>query len=194
MSTAAARADGAEGRAREAPASRGSFADALARAKAARETGRTDAATPKGRDPGLASPAQARRKAGPVHETPSDMRPADLPPGAAQAPGIPGSSAASSEIAGLRAAVRAVPAAIAAASIGAGGAQLAISFGNALSLDLRSGARGLELTLRPAPGLERATRAELPGLVEALRARGIRVVRADVGPRALAAPGGVHAR
>jgi hypothetical protein len=64
------------------------------------------------------------------------------------------------------------------------GAQLALSFGAALSLDLRAGVHGLELTLRPAQGLERVTRAELPGLVEALRARGLRVARAEVRPRA----------
>ena len=86
----------------------------------------------------------------------------------------------------LRAYVRAAPAIIA-ASLRPGGAELALSFGAALSLDLRAGAQGMELTLRPGPGLERVTRAELPGLVEALRARGLRVARADVRPRAPAA-------
>jgi hypothetical protein len=83
----------------------------------------------------------------------------------------------------LRAYVRAAPAVIATA-LRPGGAELALTFGGALSLDVRSGAQGLELTLRPASGLERATRAELPGLVDALRARGLRVASAEVRPRA----------
>jgi hypothetical protein len=85
----------------------------------------------------------------------------------------------------LRAAVRALPAAVAALPAGS----LALSFGSALSVDLRVGAEGLELTLRPTPALERAARAELPGLVEALRARGLRVARADIRSRSAGATG-----
>lgn len=101
--------------------------------------------------------------------------------------GRPGPTAEPPGAVELRACVRAAPAVIA-ASLRPGGAELALSFGAALSLDLRAGAQGLELTLRPAPGLERVTRAELPGLVEALRARGLRVARAEVRPRAPATP------
>ncbi len=70
---------------------------------------------------------------------------------------------------------------------------LALSFGTALTVDLRAGAQGLELTLHPARALERAARAELPGLVEALRARGLRVARADIRSR-VAGPAGPRAR
>jgi hypothetical protein len=63
---------------------------------------------------------------------------------------------------------------------GNGPAQLSLDFGAALSVDLRTGAQGLELSLRPAPSLDRAARTELPRLVEALRARGLKVARADV--------------
>jgi hypothetical protein len=83
--------------------------------------------------------------------------------------------------AALRAAVRALPPAIVASRIadGAQGAQLSLSFG-ALGVELRAGARGLEIALTSSAPLLGAARAELPGLVEALRARGIRVARADV--------------
>jgi hypothetical protein len=85
----------------------------------------------------------------------------------------------------LRAAVRALPAAVAAHPMGS----LALSFGSALTVDLQVGAQGLELTLRPAPALERAARAELPGLLEALHARGLRVARADIRSRSAGKPG-----
>jgi len=75
--------------------------------------------------------------------------------------------------------VRALPPAIAAARVREG-APLTLSFGPALGVDLRRGAEGLEVTLRPAVALERAAAAELPGLVAALRARGLRVSRAEV--------------
>jgi hypothetical protein len=81
----------------------------------------------------------------------------------------------------LQAAVRAAPPAITAA-LREARPQLALHFGSALSIDLRAGAQGLELSLRPSAALERAARAELPGLVEALRAHGLRVTRAEVRP------------
>ena len=112
----------------------------------------------------------------------------DLPPIELAPPGRPEPRAADSPGAvELRACVRAAPAVIA-ASLRPGGAELALSFGAALSLDVRASIQGLELTLRPASGLERVTRAELPGLVEALRAQGFRVARAEVRPRAPATP------
>jgi hypothetical protein len=113
----------------------------------------------------------------PIDPSPGGATPAGSPPPGGEAPGVTE----------LQAYLRAAPALIA-ASVQPGAAQLALSFGAALSLDLRSGAEGLELTLRPAPGLERATRAELGGLVEALRARGLRVARAEVRPRTCAPP------
>jgi hypothetical protein len=109
--------------------------------------------------------------------------------GGAGAPGPPQPSAAEPQptrgAQELGAAVRTLPAAVAARSAGS----LALSFGSALTVDLRAGAMGLELTLHPAQALGQAARAELPGLVDALRARGLRVARADIRPRAAGAPG-----
>lgn len=116
------------------------------------------------------------------------MRPTDSPPGGSPPAGhLQRASLEAPGAAELQACIRAAPPVIA-ASLRPNGAELALSFGAALSIDLRSGAQGLELTLRPASGLERVTRAELPGLVEALRARGLRVARAEVRPRARPTP------
>jgi hypothetical protein len=91
----------------------------------------------------------------------------------------------------LRAVVRALPAAIEAARV-ANGAHLALAFGAALGVDLRGTAAGVEVTLRPAAALERAAAAELPALLAALSARGVRVARASV--RAAAPLGSTPAR
>ncbi|ACG72451.1 mucin-associated surface protein (MASP), putative [Anaeromyxobacter sp. K] len=100
------------------------------------------------------------------------------------APTLPGAPApaAPADVAALRAAVRALPAAIEAAQR-ADGSALTLAFGSALGVDLRAGAGGIELTLRPAAALARAAQAELPGLTAALRARGLRVARAEVRAR-----------
>jgi len=186
--TAAGRVDGAEPRVREGGAPRRRFADVLARAGEGRAGDRAKAPAPKGRTPGSGPAPPMRRKA--PFET--DKRPDDSPPGGSPAAGPgPRGSLEASGAAELRACLRAAPAVIA-ASLRPGDAELALSFGAALSLDLRSSAQGLELTLRPASGLERVTRAELPGLVEALRARGLRVARAEVRPRAPAPPRGAR--
>jgi hypothetical protein len=79
----------------------------------------------------------------------------------------------------LRAIVRTLPVAIEAARVREG-APLSLSLGRALSVDLRRGAAGLEVVLRPDATLQRAAAAELPGLLESLRARGIKVARAEV--------------
>jgi len=100
--------------------------------------------------------------------------------------------AADAPIEGLRAAVRALPASIDAARLH-DGARVSLSFGSALGVDLRSGAQGLEVTLRPAEALGRAAAAELPGLVAALRARGLRVARAEVRARPGSSGGGWRA-
>jgi hypothetical protein len=86
------------------------------------------------------------------------------------------------ELSELRAAVRALPAAIEAAGL-AGGAPLRLAFGDALAVDLVRGPAGLELRLQPTPRLARAAQAELPALVRALRERGLAVARAEVTPR-----------
>lgn len=93
--------------------------------------------------------------------------------------------AASPTVAGLRAAIRALPAAVEAARLREG-AQLTLTLGGALGVDLRAGAGGVELTLRPAAALGPVAAEALPALVAALRGRGVRVRGAMVreGPAA----------
>jgi hypothetical protein len=79
----------------------------------------------------------------------------------------------------LRAIVRTLPVAIEAARVREG-EPLSLALGRALSVDLRRGATGLEIVLRPDAALQRAAAAELPVLLESLRARGIAVARAEV--------------
>jgi hypothetical protein len=79
----------------------------------------------------------------------------------------------------LREAVRAVPPAIWAGRV-AGGSVLELSFGRDLSVELRQVPDGIELRIRASDGLARAARVDLPALVDALRARGVTVVRAEV--------------
>jgi hypothetical protein len=127
-------------------------------------------------------------RAGPRRLTPEatgTARAEEIPPRVAADAGQQRTGAdvqAAASVDALRAAVRALPAAVEAARV-AGGAQVALAFGSALGVDLRAGAGGLEVTLRPAAALERAAAAELPGLVAALRARGFRVARATVQAR-----------
>jgi hypothetical protein len=83
----------------------------------------------------------------------------------------------------LAALVRALPAAVVTATAGLNGAPLALSFGRSLEVELRSGAAGIELLLRPDPRLLRAAEAELPRLLAALRVRGVAVARAEVRAR-----------
>jgi hypothetical protein len=80
----------------------------------------------------------------------------------------------------LRELVRALPPAIHAAQVG-DGRPLELSFGAGLRIDLRVGREGVELTLRPEARLARAAAAELPELVRALSAKGIRLARAGIG-------------
>jgi hypothetical protein len=85
--------------------------------------------------------------------------------------------------AALREAVRAVPPMVEARLSGSGHT-IELSFGRSLSVEVRRGRDGLEVVLRPEAALSRAAAAELPGLVEALRARGLAVSRAQVRPGA----------
>lgn len=192
MSTATAPspASGPEVRAREAPWRRARFAEVLAAESYGRGPGRSPPGSPtrKGGPLGTAPPRPPSGRGAFVEEAASGMRPADPAFTGAPPPDRPAAGAHEPPgAAELLAYVRAAPPVIAAA-LRPGGAELALTFGSALSLDVRSGAQGLELTLRPASGLERTTRAELPGLVDALRARGLRVARAEVRPRAPPAP------
>jgi hypothetical protein len=79
----------------------------------------------------------------------------------------------------LRALVRTLPVAVEAARVRQG-EPLSLSLGPALRVDLRRGAEGLEVVLRPDAALRRAAAAELPALVAALRERGFSVARAEV--------------
>lgn len=82
----------------------------------------------------------------------------------------------------LAAAVRVLPVAVAALRSPAG-APLTLSFGRSLEVELRATPAGVDLVLRPAPGLARAAEAELPRLVAALRVRGVTVAHAEVRSR-----------
>jgi len=178
-------AAGADRAARE-PVNRRPFGDLLARAR--REARRAADA----RGAPLAKEGSLRRVAADrgaatlrVRRTGFDdgerIRAEARPPGSANAEpaadvaGAPGSAS-------LRAAIRAAPSAIQAASVRAG-APLRIDLGRALSVELARGRGGVEVVLRPEPRFAREAAAELPGLVRALRARGIPVARAEVRPR-----------
>jgi hypothetical protein len=65
----------------------------------------------------------------------------------------------------------------------AGRDALALDFGPALGVELRRGPEGIEVRLHASPGLAPAARAELPGLVRTLVARGVPVARAEVRSR-----------
>jgi hypothetical protein len=98
--------------------------------------------------------------------------------------------ASPAEVQALRAVVRALPPDIAAVCARDGALTLALG---SLGVDLRSGPHGVEIALRPPPRLARVAAVELPGLVAALRARGITVARAEVrgaSPRASARSSG----
>jgi hypothetical protein len=92
-------------------------------------------------------------------------------------------------VAGLAAAVRALPPAVEAFRR-TGQASLTLDFGSALGVELRAAPGGVTLTLTAAPGLGPAARAELPGLLRTLAARGVQVVRAEARSRS----GGARAR
>jgi hypothetical protein len=170
-------------------ARRGRFAEALARAgRNATERRATGAPRPGGTMLRNPSPHRVRREAGAAREAFAETCLAEAAPAGAPQSSQPGIARVDVQgAAELRACICAIPPAVA-ASLRHGGAELALSFGPALSLDLRAGAQGLELTLRPTSGLERVTRAELPGLIDALRAQGFRVARAEVRARAPPTP------
>ena len=102
---------------------------------------------------------------------------AEVAPGRADAAGT-----AAGEAAGLRATVRALPVAVETFQARGTGA-VALELGRALSVELRSAAGGVEILLRPEASLARVAASELPGLVHALRARGVTVASAAVRAR-----------
>jgi hypothetical protein len=179
------RAEGAAARHRRAEP-RGRFDEVLARAR--RPASARD--EPAGGVPHAAPRVPARS---PSRAAPDARRGNEAELGAAAPSVVPAMKLATPPgIPELQAALRSAPAAIAAA-LREGQPQLALSFGSALSIDLRVGAQGLELSLRPSASLEGAARAELPRLLDALRARGLRVARAEVRARP-AAPAPSRAR
>lgn len=89
--------------------------------------------------------------------------------------------------AALRAAMRALPPAIEAARLH-DGTRLTLALGGALGVDLRGGPAGVEVTLRPAEALGQVAAAELPALIAAVRARGVRVAHVALAPGAARPP------
>jgi len=125
-------------------------------------------------------PAAERREGAPCDATRRDEGPeaARLPPH----PTTPPPALAEASVPELRAALRTLPVTIDAARL-RDGASLSLDLGQALSVEIRRRPAGLELLLRPEGSLSRATAAELPALVRALRARGLTVSRAEVRAR-----------
>ena len=76
----------------------------------------------------------------------------------------------------------------------AGRPAVEMSFGRDLHVRITRSARGVELLLAPRAELRSAAVAELPGLVAALRARGVRVEKAEVRPSGAAATGASRPR
>ncbi len=99
------------------------------------------------------------------------------------APGLaPAREAAEAGRARLAAAVRALPPAVEVFRA-AGREVLSLDFGRTLKVELRQREGGVELALAAAAALAPAARAELPGLLRALVARGVPVVKAEVRQR-----------
>lgn len=114
----------------------------------------------------------------------SGVAPAPGAPAAADRAGIP-------SLPELREAVRAIPPAIWSGHL-AGGSAVELAFGRELSIELREVSGGIALAVRAGEGVARAARVDLPALVEALRQRGVTVVRAEV--RGCSHAGGATAR
>jgi hypothetical protein len=151
------------------------FSDELAAARRQMPAADVERGTPA--SPGRTPPRPGARPALPRAEAAPDPA---APPAAPLTSPVPlGALASADPTPPLRAAVRAQPAAVESAR--AGDARLTLDLGaGALRVDLRADAAGIALTLRPAAPHERAAAAELPALVSALQARGVRVARAEV--------------
>ena len=184
--------EGAPTHAAEARRSTRTFGDALARARRpSARTGPSPAPVPELRvaaDRGAVVLGDRRRGFRSSQEGADEVRgetlartsPAAVP---VSSPGAPVGPAAPA----LRAAIRAVPAAVE-ARLGSGTAAVELTFGRALTVEVRRGRDGLHLVLRPAADHARAAAGELPSLVAALRSRGLAVAGATVRPLAAAAP------
>ncbi len=169
---------------RAEPAEAGRFGDALRRARGDDERrSRTEAGA--AGEARRAPEARAHAVGLALREPPrEEERAARL----AADPAGPGSSQEVQVVPEIAALVRTLPVAVAAARAREG-APLALSFGRSLDVELRSGASGVEILLRPEPRLLHAAEAELPRVVAALRVRGVAVARAEVRTRGGAPPG-----
>ncbi len=171
---------GSQGRADAPQAER--FGDAFRRAREG------DVAAPRGRADASATRTEARRTAAARAHADGllvrEPRPHDEERAAqlVSDPARPGGSPEVQAVPEIAALVRTLPVAIAAARAREG-APLEISFGRSLDVELRSGASGVQIVLRPEPRLLHAAEAELPRVVAAMRARGIAVARAEVQAR-----------
>lgn len=91
----------------------------------------------------------------------------------------PGQRPATPALPELREAASAIPPAIWSGKV-AEGAAVELSFGRELTVELRQGAAGIELSIRTGPALTRAAQVDLPALLRTLRGHGVTVVRAEV--------------
>lgn len=148
------------------------FADALSRAGGAGREARRVEET--GAGPGRRD--GPRRPAPPGDATAAVAAGGELRAPGAAARSLPDDVAPVPELAAL---ARCLPPTIGALG-GPGGPPLALSFGRSLSVELHATGAGVDVVLRPEPGLVRAAELELPRLVAALRVRGVAVSRAEV--------------
>ena len=72
-------------------------------------------------------------------------------------------------------------------------ARVALAFGSELRVLLSGSGRGVEVWIEPGAALRSAARAELPGLLAALRGRGVVVARAGIAGEAAAGRAGATA-
>jgi hypothetical protein len=159
---------------------RRSFDAALARARSDREGRGTRRAegpvVPRRKEPSARSSPAGPGGARPQGGSPSSALGAPPLSSGSRTPVQHGAAPALPE---LREAARAVPTAIWAGRL-QGAAVVELAFGRELSVELRQGAGGIEIAVRTDAALARAARADLPALVQALRARGVEVARAEV--------------
>jgi hypothetical protein len=165
------------------PASEG-FADLLRRSRAASRGGRI------GRRDRTSAPCLSRRRDAAdgkdlALQDRHAVSVADERQGCAPASADPARIASPPSVpVALRALVHALPAAVELAR-SAAGETVSLFFGRSLGIELRASPAGVELLLRSDARLARASAAELPSIVAALRGRGVRVVRAEVRPSLL---------
>jgi len=152
------------------------FGEALRRAREG------DAARRGRAEPGAAGRPETRRVAATRAQVDATARREEERAALAADPGRPAGPQEIAPVPEIAALVRTLPAAIEAARA-RDGAPLSLSFGRSLDVELRSGAGGVEVLLRPEPRLLHAAEAELPRVLAVLRMRGVAVARAEVRAR-----------